>query len=183
MKRCSKCGKEYPATPEYFYRRRATSSGLYPACKKCMSEEAKKRYMSMPREPKKWTKADCEYLTKRYRELTDCLEVDKIKIISKEMDRTMRSVQNKIYHLNLHNENKPKIESIQKEKVKQNYKIGDRVKVKKTHPHGNELKTITGTITGIYENFILVDTGRIKETFSYIDMAIGDIRVKEANKV
>ncbi|HQJ66548.1 MAG TPA: hypothetical protein PLH32_18235 [bacterium] len=34
-KRCSKCGIEYPATTEFFYRRR---DGLYPHCKRCQNK-------------------------------------------------------------------------------------------------------------------------------------------------
>lgn len=32
---CKKCGKEYPATPEYFYRRKIGKGGLNAPCKVC----------------------------------------------------------------------------------------------------------------------------------------------------
>lgn len=36
-KRCTKCGEEKPATPEYFHRKRARISGLRSDCKTCVS--------------------------------------------------------------------------------------------------------------------------------------------------
>lgn len=35
MKTCTKCGKTYPATPEYFNRAKADKSGLHSWCKEC----------------------------------------------------------------------------------------------------------------------------------------------------
>jgi len=32
---CAKCGKEFPATPEYFYRNKRGRQGLRPNCKTC----------------------------------------------------------------------------------------------------------------------------------------------------
>jgi hypothetical protein len=37
MKRCSKCGKYFPATTEYFHRDPHLRTGLYPSCKACDS--------------------------------------------------------------------------------------------------------------------------------------------------
>lgn len=38
-KRCTKCGKEFPATPEYFHREKGCSDGLRPDCKICRSTQ------------------------------------------------------------------------------------------------------------------------------------------------
>lgn len=36
LKRCTKCGSEYPATPEYFHKDKNRKDGLYPTCKLCV---------------------------------------------------------------------------------------------------------------------------------------------------
>jgi uncharacterized protein YlaI len=38
MKTCSKCKKEYPATPEYFYRELRNKDGLHYLCKLCKKD-------------------------------------------------------------------------------------------------------------------------------------------------
>jgi hypothetical protein len=38
MKRCSKCGNEYPATTEYFHKRAISKDGLNARCKSCRNE-------------------------------------------------------------------------------------------------------------------------------------------------
>lgn len=35
---CTRCGKEYPATPEYFYKQKSGKYGVYSRCKKCYNE-------------------------------------------------------------------------------------------------------------------------------------------------
>jgi hypothetical protein len=43
MKKCTKCGVEYPKTNEYFHcRNRNSKIGLYPSCKKCKNAERDK---------------------------------------------------------------------------------------------------------------------------------------------
>ena len=42
MKTCTKCGKEYPATPEYFYRNKSRKDKLRSDCKGCSAAMAKK---------------------------------------------------------------------------------------------------------------------------------------------
>lgn len=42
QKRCSKCREEFPATPEYFYRRKASRDGLQHMCKRCDDQRTKK---------------------------------------------------------------------------------------------------------------------------------------------
>lgn len=38
-KKCSKCGKEYPATTRYFYAHKSTLDGLEGVCKRCRAEQ------------------------------------------------------------------------------------------------------------------------------------------------
>lgn len=38
LKRCTKCGEEKPATPEFFYLEKRTKDGLYSICKVCRRE-------------------------------------------------------------------------------------------------------------------------------------------------
>lgn len=51
LKRCSKCGVEYPSTPEYFKRDRRISCGLCAQCKNCdrVYRQANKEYISQKR--------------------------------------------------------------------------------------------------------------------------------------
>jgi len=44
MKICSRCGKKYPATIEYFRRHNQKRDGLRPECKFCWSDDSKNRY-------------------------------------------------------------------------------------------------------------------------------------------
>lgn len=44
MKTCSKCGKEYPATTEYFHKNAQLKDGLCKICKKCKSEYDREIY-------------------------------------------------------------------------------------------------------------------------------------------
>lgn len=46
MKTCSKCKKEFPATPQYFFRCKTKSSGLRPDCKACRQKQRKEYYDS-----------------------------------------------------------------------------------------------------------------------------------------
>lgn len=43
-KKCTKCGKEFPATPEYFHRDVGTKDGLKYWCKKCTNEYVRNYY-------------------------------------------------------------------------------------------------------------------------------------------
>lgn len=44
MKRCSKCGVEKPATPEFFKRNKSCSDGLHTQCKNCTSKQSREYY-------------------------------------------------------------------------------------------------------------------------------------------
>lgn len=74
-KRCSKCGKTYPATPEYFQRNKGRGDGLHSWCKPCKREDQKihnKRYYKENREKvlervEAYTKASPEKQKARHR--------------------------------------------------------------------------------------------------------------------
>lgn len=51
-KRCTKCGNEYPATAEYFYRDNRAKDGLKFRCKKCKGGEFRK-----------WQQENWQYVT------------------------------------------------------------------------------------------------------------------------
>ena len=66
-----------------------------------------------------------------------------------------------------------------KKSIRENYNVGMRIKVKKTQTKVNDIPSITGRITGVYDDFIVVDNGRIRESFMYVDMITGDVSAKE----
>ncbi len=43
-KRCSKCRREFPATPEFFYRQKAKKDGLAYDCKQCHEKSSKSHF-------------------------------------------------------------------------------------------------------------------------------------------
>lgn len=59
------------------------------------------------------------------------------------------------------------------------YRVGDMVKVKKSKVNRNDIESIKGTITGVYDSFIVVSNGRIRESFMYVDIVTGNVSVKE----
>jgi hypothetical protein len=44
---CTKCGEEFPATPEYFHRNKSAHDGLHPRCKTCRNQDGLE-YLSKP---------------------------------------------------------------------------------------------------------------------------------------
>jgi 5-methylcytosine-specific restriction endonuclease McrA len=62
MKQCTLCKKEFPATLDYFHKCKKGKNGLYPRCKKCELEYAKKH------NSKKETKEKKAIQQKEYRE-------------------------------------------------------------------------------------------------------------------
>jgi hypothetical protein len=44
VKRCKKCGKEFPATTEYFYKHKECKDGLFGNCKDCIKKNGKRYY-------------------------------------------------------------------------------------------------------------------------------------------
>jgi hypothetical protein len=47
-KRCTKCGRDLPATLEYFARNKRAKSGLYPSCRECKAAAERKYYAEHP---------------------------------------------------------------------------------------------------------------------------------------
>lgn len=69
LKRCTKCGNEYPATREYFQAHKQQKSGLRPECKKC-SQAFKKANWERYRETtwRQYYEANRQVLSDRFRE-------------------------------------------------------------------------------------------------------------------
>ena len=44
VKKCTKCGKAFPSTAEYFYKSKAGKDGLYASCKDCIKKYQNKYY-------------------------------------------------------------------------------------------------------------------------------------------
>ncbi len=51
-KRCTKCGQEFPATLEHFYKRNDGRFGLHAQCKACVSKREHRRYLAHQEEIK-----------------------------------------------------------------------------------------------------------------------------------
>lgn len=68
---------------------------------------------------------------------------------------------------------------INKLEIKNRFRIGQRVEIKQRGDGRKYMPgKIRGTIVGIYEHFILVHIGKYRESFSYVDIAMGKVRVK-----
>jgi len=52
MKKCTKCGEEYPATAEFFHRNKTGKYGLTSQCKECRREYNKEDYENNPEKHK-----------------------------------------------------------------------------------------------------------------------------------
>jgi hypothetical protein len=65
---CTKCGEEFPATPEYFSRHPNCAEGLYPRCKVCKYEEKKEWEKNNPEKYKASKKRYKERYKERYPE-------------------------------------------------------------------------------------------------------------------
>lgn len=67
LKRCTKCGKDLPATPEYFYRDRSHADGLSSQCKECKAPAAAKWALINPEKKKdaqrKWVAKNKDRVT------------------------------------------------------------------------------------------------------------------------
>lgn len=66
-KKCTKCGEEKPATPEYFYTDSQNKSGLKMDCKQCKKAYREANKESIRKVGKAWCEANKEHL-KEYRE-------------------------------------------------------------------------------------------------------------------
>lgn len=65
LRRCSKCTKEKPATPEYFHRFKHNKDGLHVWCKECVKEYGRK-YRETHHEKRKQQKSDYYYNNKEH---------------------------------------------------------------------------------------------------------------------
>jgi len=72
IKRCTKCGNEYPATSEYFYNKRASGEKLRSWCRKCCYEATKSYRENNPEKKsvynKKYWEKNKDYYKEYHRE-------------------------------------------------------------------------------------------------------------------
>lgn len=54
MKRCTKCGEEYPATSEYFNKNCKARDGLHPNCKTCRTSHREQNAQHIYEQKKRW---------------------------------------------------------------------------------------------------------------------------------
>lgn len=87
LKRCSKCGNEYPATREYFYVCTGQSSGFKSACKKCTKQDAAKHYREHAEEERERGK-------KRWREHKEYCKAIHARWVDKYPERAKASQDN-----------------------------------------------------------------------------------------
>ena len=67
MKRCSKCGNEFPATSEYFTNHKRNKNGLGPVCRVCVSRQGKQQRMANPDYYHLYREANKEAIAERKR--------------------------------------------------------------------------------------------------------------------
>src|SRR5688572_16476564 len=60
LKRCTKCGKEYPATTEHFNKNCQAKDGLYPNCKACRSAFRQQNHEHIYPQKRHWRQANPE---------------------------------------------------------------------------------------------------------------------------
>ena len=61
MKKCAKCGNEYPATSEYFYKNRSSKSGLTGDCKKCRGKYRENNRKKLAEFSRQWRKRNPDH--------------------------------------------------------------------------------------------------------------------------
>jgi len=71
---------------------------------------------------------------------------------------------------------------IDKVYVRDRFKVEQRVQIRQKGEKGDakyhKQGKVNGIVVGIFEHFIVVDNGRYRESFSWIDIAIGRVEVK-----
>lgn len=89
MKVCTKCGKEKPATAEYFYRRSASRDGLQSQCKPCRNAQHQKRLEDNPEYMRKYYESNKE-AWKEYRRKYRQENPEKAREYAREHQRKLR---------------------------------------------------------------------------------------------
>lgn len=99
---CTACKRELPATREWFYGDKRAQDGLYPCCKPCFLERAKRsRYKDIKKT--------------RARELASYYRHHEKRLIRGKHYREENSEKNRVRHAKYYRENKAKIQQYQRE--------------------------------------------------------------------
>jgi len=157
-KRCTLCEKEFPATLEYFYEQKSCRDGLNSRCKTCSN--------------KKLPTKTCRFC-KRAFPLTE-------KYFYKN-SRNKDGFQS--YCKKCHNfKNRERNKQIKKRKTYEQFivnfeSIKNKLNIDEAVTITNKGKTLTGFITNKYDTFFVVDFGKYKESFMYIDIKTGNIKI------
>ncbi|MDW7673196.1 MAG: hypothetical protein SCK28_01545 [Bacillota bacterium] len=64
------------------------------------------------------------------------------------------------------------------------FEVGDEVKIiiytgKSQHSQKKKSKRKAGRITGVYDKHVRINTGKYHESFSYVDIALGHVRIEK----
>ena len=71
--------------------------------------------------------------------------------------------------------------------MRDRFSLGQRVEVIRGKEKGDgkyySPQKTKGIVVGIYDYFIVIDNGKHRESFSYVDIAMGKVRVKAVRAV
>jgi len=66
--------------------------------------------------------------------------------------------------------------------LKDKFSLGQRVEVIRDKEKGDEKyysrRRTKGIVVGVYDYFVVIDNGEYRECFSYVDIAMGKVKVK-----
>ena len=67
--------------------------------------------------------------------------------------------------------------------LKDKFSLGQRIEVIRDKEKGDEKhysrQKTKGIVEGVYKHFIVIDNGKYSESFNYIDIAMGKVKVKK----
>jgi len=86
-RKCVKCGKEYPRTPEFFHRHKRRSDGMVERCKVCMNKQKREYYEDNKEVLKEKMK---DYYANNQEKIKEYRQTDKWKEIKRKSDKKYR---------------------------------------------------------------------------------------------
>lgn len=89
LKRCTKCGQEFPPTTEYFYAHAGQTSGLRPDCKRCNNDRKQKYRHTDPEAQNERERRYRSHWTDKYRQMVR----ERIRIASRSYHRRNREAK------------------------------------------------------------------------------------------
>lgn len=100
QKRCSKCGIEYPATAEYFYRDKCSKDGLRVQCKSCRCKHQQTYYHNEYRERQLANQKHRRETDSKYREYqASFAEWRRVRIAERRKDPEFRASEKEKRHI------------------------------------------------------------------------------------